>query len=201
MVATAAEYRVRPPMAKPRVTVPENVRLDVIARANSRCCICQTPFVQVHHIDSDPSNNDPGNLAPLCPNCHNQAHATAGMTVNLTPSRVAALRDRWYRYCDQRKDGSCIGPNAMLKLKNFVRAMALAEYGWKKTFASVDVAYKSMTRDEIIDHVFATTNRDDLVTYLEAVKQMYQVSKGGEDVARQFESVCHAFGIGYEELG
>jgi hypothetical protein len=25
---------------------------------------------QLHHIDEDPSNNDPQNLLPLCPNCH-----------------------------------------------------------------------------------------------------------------------------------
>ncbi|MEK6372695.1 MAG: HNH endonuclease signature motif containing protein [Acidobacteriota bacterium] len=174
--------------------------MDVIGNANNRCCVCQTPFIQIHHIDSDPSNNDPGNLAPLCPNCHNQAHVTGNITLSLSASRITALRDRWYRYCEQRKDGAGVGPNAILKLKNFVRASQLAEYGWATTFASVDLAYKSMKRDDIIDHVFATTNRDDLVTYLATVKQMYQVSRRGADVVRQFEPVCHAFGIGYEEL-
>src|SRR5205085_11998639 len=100
-------------------------------------------------IDGNPSNNDPDNLAPLCPNCHSQAHSRAGMTVALSAERIKALRDRWYAYCDKRRDGANISPNALLKLKNFVRSSPLARYGWAKTFGSIDPAYKSMNRDEI----------------------------------------------------
>jgi hypothetical protein len=187
-------------VTKLRVSVPEAVRLDVIARTNNRCCVCQTPFVQIHHVDSDPCNNDPDNLAPLCPNCHNQAHGRMATTVTLNASRVKALRDGWYKYCERRRDGSNVGPNAVLKLKNFVRSVGFANYGWKKTFASIDLAYKSMNRDDIIDHVFSTTNRDDLVTYLETVKCMYDIPRQLDEVVRRFEEVCNAFGIGYEEL-
>ena len=88
----------------------------------------------------------------------------------------------------------------MLKLKNFVRSMGLAQYSWARTFADVDTAYKEMTREEIINHVFATSNRDDLVTYLETVKQMYQIPSCEDEVVERFTSVCNAFGIGYEEL-
>ena len=30
--------------------------------------------IDVHHIDEDPSNNDPSNLIALCPTCHNAFH-------------------------------------------------------------------------------------------------------------------------------
>ncbi len=187
-------------MKKTRTPIPEAIRLDVIVNCNNRCCICQTPFVQIHHVDENPSNNASDNLAPLCPNCHNQAHSKGITTVNLTAARIKTLRDRWYQYCERRRDGSNISPNAMLKLKNFVRAVGLAQYGWAKTFSAVDSAYKDMTRDAIIDHVFATSNRDDLVTYLETVKHMYQVSSHNEDVERRFTDVCSAFGVDYLEL-
>ncbi|MDQ3011542.1 MAG: HNH endonuclease, partial [Acidobacteriota bacterium] len=37
---------------------------------NYRCAICAIDNPQLHHIDETPSNNDPMNLVPLCPNCH-----------------------------------------------------------------------------------------------------------------------------------
>ena len=122
------------------------------------------------------------------------------MTTNLTPERVVNLRDRWYAYCERRRDVSRIGPNAMLKLKNFVRSLGLAKYGWARTFADVDPAYEKLSRDEIINHVFATSNRDDLVTYLDTVKQMYQIPSQDDQVIQRFAAVCNAFGVSYEEL-
>ena len=187
-------------MAKVRVPIPEQLRLEIIEKCNNRCCVCQTPFVQIHHIDEDPSNNTFDNLVALCPNCHSQAPSRSHMTVNLTEGRLKQLRDRWYAYCEARRAGSNVGANAMLKLKNFVRSVGFAQYGWSKTFAAVDSAYGQMTRDQVIDHVFATTNRDDLVTYLETVKCMYQVPQQTEDVINRFADVCNAFGIDYSEL-
>jgi len=187
-------------MANTRVPVPEATRLGVIAASNNRCCVCQTPFVVIHHVDEDPSNNDIDNLAPLCPNCHSQAHSTSKLTINLTASRLKELRERWYLYCEKRRDGSNLSTNAILKLKNFVRSVGLAQHGWAKTFSVIDPAYKDLTVDEIINRVFATSNRDDLVTYLETVKHMYQVSPRNETVLVRFVAVCSAFAIDYAEL-
>lgn len=187
-------------MGKDRTSIPEAVRVDVLAACNNRCCVCQTPFVQIHHIDEDPSNNEIENLAPLCPNCHTQAHHKGNIVTNLTPGRIVELRDRWYAYCEKRKDSTGVGANAMLKLKNFVRSMGSAQYGWARTFADIDPAYAEMNRDEIINRVFSTSNRDDLVAYLETVKQMYQVETGDAADLKRFEGVCNAFGIGLEEL-
>ncbi len=48
---------------------------------NHRCAICANDKPQLHHIDTDPSNNDPMNLVPLCPNCHlsDQHNPTRGL--------------------------------------------------------------------------------------------------------------------------
>lgn len=57
-------------MAKTRLQIPKAIRDTVLKEFNHRCAICGTDRPQVHHIDENPSNNDPLNLIPLCPNCH-----------------------------------------------------------------------------------------------------------------------------------
>jgi hypothetical protein len=57
-------------MPKQRVPVPKAVREKVLAEFNHRYAVCGGDRPQIDHIDGDPSNNDPMNLLPLCPNCH-----------------------------------------------------------------------------------------------------------------------------------
>lgn len=57
-------------MPKQRVPVSKAVREKVLAEFNYRCAVCGADRPQIDHIDEDPSNNDPMNLLPLCPNCH-----------------------------------------------------------------------------------------------------------------------------------
>lgn len=185
---------------KTRTPIPEDVKSDVLSRSNNRCCICQTPFVVLHHIDEDPSNNDPDNIAPLCPNCHNQAHSHSALTVNLTPSRLKALRDRWYAYCEARKDASTISASALLRLKNLVIELGYADHSWKKMFSTVDPNYADMSRDEIIDRVFSTSNHEDLAVALETVKNMYRSKWSDDRLLQKFKSVCNAFGFEFEGL-
>ena len=188
-------------MNKERIALKESLRLEIIAKCNNRCCICQTPFIVIHHIDGKPSNNNPDNLAPLCPNCHSQAHSASQLTTNLKPSRIKLLRDKWYEYCEKRKEGANINPNAILKVKNFVRSVRYSQYGWAKTFSALDPSYdEKLTVDEIINRVFSTTNRDDIVTNLETMKYMYQNVLSNEENLRKFKNLCNAFGVDYDEL-
>lgn len=110
-----------------RVPLKESTRLEIISKCNNRCCICQTPFIQIHHIDGDPSNNDFNNLAPLCPNCHDQTGLDRPLSMRLIPDRIKKLRDMWFRYCEKRKEGSNVSANAILKVKNFVRSVGFAQ--------------------------------------------------------------------------
>jgi hypothetical protein len=57
-------------MAESRIAVPKKVADKVLKEFNHRCAKCGADNPQLHHIDEDPSNNDPLNLIPLCPNCH-----------------------------------------------------------------------------------------------------------------------------------
>ena len=183
-----------------RVPLKESVKLEIISRCNNRCCICQAPFVQIHHIDGDPSNNDLDNLAPLCPNCHDQAGLKRPLSNRLTPERIKKLRNMWYTYCGKRKEGTNVGANALLKMKNFRRSVGWPADAWAKTFKSLDPSYEKLTVNEIIDRVFLTSNPDDLKTYLETVKHMYKNRLGNGDNLKKFKDVCNSFGIDYDDL-
>jgi hypothetical protein len=77
-------------MAKKRVVIPPKIRDAVLSEFNYRCAICGTDKPHLHHIDEDPSNNDPMNLLPLCPNCHliDQHNPTA----RLDPAKLSLFR-------------------------------------------------------------------------------------------------------------
>ncbi len=120
--------------------------------------------------------------------------------MNLTPSRLKAVRDRWYDYCDNRKDASTIGASGLLRLKNLVNALGYADHSWKKMFSTVDPNYADMSRDEIINRVFSTSNREDLAVALETVKNMYGSKWSDERLLQKFRAVCNAFGFEFQDL-
>jgi hypothetical protein len=57
-------------MAKTRISIPPKTSEKVLKEFNHRCAKCGADNPHLHHIDENPSNNDPLNLIPLCPNCH-----------------------------------------------------------------------------------------------------------------------------------
>ncbi len=87
-------------MVKNRVTPSKAVREAVLAEFNHRCAVCGKDRPQIHHIDEDPSNNDPINLIPLCPNCH--LIDQHNPTLPIDPAKLSLFR----RY----KDPVILGP-------------------------------------------------------------------------------------------
>jgi hypothetical protein len=192
-------------MPKVRKDVPENVLDQLLFLSSNRCCVCQLPLIVIHHIDGDPANNDMDNLAPLCPYCHAQAHSDTKLTRNLTPERIKAIRKIWYDYCEcRRASQTAADPHGIVKMMTFVRtveaAHGLPPYGWKKTFSVIHPDYGNMDKMEMIKRLFASSNKRDLITYLEAVKSIYASHLKKPGVQDKFISVCHAFGIHFEEL-
>jgi hypothetical protein len=57
---------------KKRISIPKYIAEAVLKEYRFKCAICGRTNPQLHHLDEDPSNNDPQNLLPLCPNCHLQ---------------------------------------------------------------------------------------------------------------------------------
>ncbi len=71
----------------------EKIHRSVLFLSGYRCCLCRQPEVQIHHIDGNPSNNVPENIAPLCVSHHNQAEHgkskdLSTLSIKLTPSEV-----------------------------------------------------------------------------------------------------------------
>jgi len=60
------------------------IRLEIMARSNNRCELCNSEnykphwktkskvVLTIHHIDYDIKNNKPYNLLALCQRCHNK---------------------------------------------------------------------------------------------------------------------------------
>ncbi len=92
-----------------RVKIPEKVIVYIVAKCADQCCVCYSRGIQIHHLDGNPANNELDNLAPLCPNCHEQASAHPISVVNLTPSRLKKLRDTWYDICERKRGAPAYG--------------------------------------------------------------------------------------------
>lgn len=95
-------------MTKTRVSVPSDLAADVMFALDSTCCVCRErgKAVEAHHIDEDPSNNTPANLAVLCLECHNQTQVSGGFGRKLTDTLVNKYRDEWLARVIQRRDAA-----------------------------------------------------------------------------------------------
>ena len=122
------------------------------------------------------------------------------MAINLTADRGGKLRDRWYAYCENRKDASVTSSNAILKMLNFVRSVGLPQHSWSRTFSVIHPEYADMAKTEMVQCLFRTTNPDELLQLLETVKNMYAEQINNRAVREKFERVCNAFGVDFGDL-
>ena len=82
---------------KKRIPIPDELAAEVMFTSDRTCCICRTEKqkVQVHHIDSDPSNNSLDNLAVICLHCHSDAHTPGAFVRGLTQELVTLYNKSW----------------------------------------------------------------------------------------------------------
>ena len=77
----------------------EQQKLAVKRRAHFMCCLCHSPYVEVHHIipEAEGGSNSEDNAAPLCPN-HHEIFGS-----NPTKRKfIKQARDSWYEICEKR---------------------------------------------------------------------------------------------------
>lgn len=111
-------------MAKNRIPISAELAAKVLFRSNRTCCVCNVRGkpVQIHHIDDDPANNDPNNLAVLCLECHDDTQVKGGFGRKLNKELVTTYRDNWLERvatqrieADERAVTQVSGGNASLK--------------------------------------------------------------------------------------
>ena len=83
----------------------------VLLSSQRRCCLCfglhgdiELKVGQIAHLDRDPSNSDPDNLAWLCFEHHNEYDSRQSQGKGLTILEVKAYRDRLYKTIDTRSN-------------------------------------------------------------------------------------------------
>lgn len=59
--------------------------------------------LQIHHLDGDPSNNDPANLVLLCLQHHGEAEIKGGLGRKLTSAAIQKFRSEWYAAVAERR--------------------------------------------------------------------------------------------------
>lgn len=78
---------------------PDTMNL-LLDRNNHTCCVCKGTKgggIIVHHIEPYEVGQDNrySNLAVLCPNDHDRAHTTGGLSLSLTEDQIRNAKDKW----------------------------------------------------------------------------------------------------------
>jgi hypothetical protein len=90
---------------KVRITIPDDVAANVLFRSDRTCCVCHKAGkqVQIHHINDNPADNNPSNLAVLCLECHAQTQISGGFGRKLNAKLVILYRDHWLSIIEMRR--------------------------------------------------------------------------------------------------
>ena len=84
-------------MAKKRTSIPKERAAKVRWLSDDTCCICgvKGKYVQIHHINEDPTDHEIENLAVLCLECHNKTQQKGGFARQYDSAFVTFYRDKW----------------------------------------------------------------------------------------------------------
>jgi hypothetical protein len=90
---------------KKRIPVPQALSDEVLFANDNTCCFCRRPgrTLQIHHIDNDPSHNNPANLAVLCSECHEKTLVRGGFGRQLNSGLVVKYRDDWVARVQEKR--------------------------------------------------------------------------------------------------
>lgn len=88
-------------MSKNRIPIPKEKAEQVLYQNRHTCCICREfrKHVQIHHIDSNPSNNEISNFAVLCLDCHSLVTGNEGLGRSYSIPEVTKYKLSWEKLC------------------------------------------------------------------------------------------------------
>jgi len=101
-------------MPKVRIGVPAHVADEVLFANRHRCCVCHEPRkpVHIHHIDENPGNNDPGNLAVLCLDHHSDVTGNEGLGRDYSENEIRLFKENWEAECETSRSNSDDEPDS-----------------------------------------------------------------------------------------
>jgi hypothetical protein len=93
-------------MAKRRIRLGKEETALLLFQNRHTCCVCRIPRkpIQIHHIDEDPSNNAPENLAVICLQCHSDVSNDQGFGQRFSMQEVTFFKMNWERKCAEWQD-------------------------------------------------------------------------------------------------
>jgi hypothetical protein len=88
-----------------RVPIPEELEAQLLFASDHMCCICREAGkdVQIHHIDSNRTNNNTANLAVVCLDCHSRVTGPRGLGRSYKPREVTLYKQQWEQSVVQRR--------------------------------------------------------------------------------------------------
>jgi hypothetical protein len=152
---------------KERISIPVELTAQVMYESDRTCCVCteRGKRVQIHHIDENPANNDPANLAVLCFDCHDQTQIKGGFGRRLDAPQVREFRERWIQRVDtRRKDADELAS---------MRSLGPADSSRPMVPLTVNApAAAAETLPEDVGDVAAAGEVDDLTEYIARLPQL-----------------------------
>lgn len=126
-------------MAKKRIKIPDDVAAEVMFASDRTCCICKDSNrnVQIHHIDGDPSNNDPSNLAVLCTDHHSEVHSKLAFARNLSAETVVLYRDNWHATVRQQQGRNSEEVELVRYRREVLLQLSLIPHEWKNAYINL----------------------------------------------------------------
>lgn len=91
---------------KVRPRIPSIIAARLLFQNRHQCCICSEEPVQIHHIDENPANNDPQNLAVLCLPHHSAVTGNQGLGRDYSPHEIRFFKMEWEAECGHSPSNS-----------------------------------------------------------------------------------------------
>lgn len=151
---------------KQRTEVPPTIAARLQFHSDRTCCVCRVPGkpTQIHHLDGNPANHAPSNLALLCLDCHNATLVQGGFGRKLDTDQIVLYRDDWYQRVGRRRVESepHKAPLTDTADGDMQMALSLAEvYREAKRYDSLALHYHGLANHELRDKYIELALQDD----------------------------------------
>lgn len=146
-----------PVKKKQRVQIPPVLAARALFLSDRTCCVCRAPgkAVQIHHVNDDPTDNSPENLAVLCLDCHSETQVSGGFHRKLDGDQVVLYRSDWHAIVARGRAATLAVGVAASDLSSDAEvelATSIAEiYRDAKAYELLALHYMSVGNDELRD--------------------------------------------------